>query len=194
MAQSFKVMMNKENDILSNFSPEEYRIARRRMIETILATDMSNHGKDLSALKSKIDTFDIKNGKNVNRMIFDENVAKTYENQQSVLSMSVHCADLSNPAKKEKINTLWVDLVFKEFFKQGDEERKLGLPISLLCDRNTTNISKSQIGFINFAVKPAYDALLKFVPEINPYMEVIQENLKRFENLVKEESKKEEKK
>jgi len=168
------------------------------MIETILATDMANHGKDLSTLKNKIDTFDIKDGKNVKKMIFEENVAKTYENQQCVLSMCVHCADLSNPAKREPINKIWVELVFLEFFKQGDEERKLGLPITLLCDRKTVNISKSQIGFINFAVKPAYDALMQFIPEINSYMNIIKENLKRFENIVlteeKEKSKKEEKK
>ena len=177
-----------ENNALDSFSPEEYRIVRRRMIATILATDMANHGKDLSALKSKIDTFDIKDGKNVDKMVFEENVAKTYENQQSVLSMCVHCADLSNPAKREKINTIWVELVFKEFFKQGDEERKLNLPITILCDRETTNINKSQIGFINFAVKPAYDALMQFIPEISCYMDVIKENLKRFECLVKEEA------
>jgi hypothetical protein len=182
--------MKPENNILDQFSPEEYRLVRRRMIETILATDMAHHGKDLSALKSKIDTFDIKDGKNVKKMIFEENVAKTYENQQAVLSMCVHCADLSNPAKKEPINKVWIELVFKEFFKQGDEERKLNLPITLLCDRNTTNINKSQIGFINFAVKPAYDALMQFIPEIGCYMDTIKENLKRFEDLVKEEAKK----
>ncbi len=180
--------MKPENNLFENFSPEEYRLVRRRMIETILATDMAHHGKDLSTLKSKIDTFDIKDGKNVKRMIFEENVAKTYESQQCVLQMCIHCADLSNPAKKEPINKIWIDLVFKEFFKQGDEEKKQGLPVTLLCDRVTTNINKSQIGFINFAVKPAYDALMHFIPEINPYMDVIKENLARFERLVKEES------
>lgn len=184
--------MKPENNFTDSFSPEEYRLFRRRMIETILATDMAHHGKDLNSLKSKIDTFDIREGKNVKRMIFEENVAKTYENQQAVLQMCIHCADLSNPAKIEPINTIWIDLVFKEFFNQGDEERKLGLPISLLCDRNTTNIPKSQIGFINFAVKPSYDAIMQFIPEIQPYMDNIKSNLKRFENMVKEEAKKKE--
>ena len=181
--------MKPENNILESFSPEEYRLVRRRMIETILATDMANHGKALSTLKSKIDTFEIKNGKHTDRMIFEKNEAKTYENQQAVLSMCIHCADLSNPAKKEPINKKWVELVFIEFFKQEDEERKLGLPISMLCDRKTTHIAKSQIGFINFAVKPSYEALMNFTPEISAYMDNIVENLRRFENIVKDESK-----
>ena len=193
VAQSFKALLIPKNNMLDQLSPEEYRLVRRRMIETILATDMAQHGKELSTLKTKIDTFDIKDGEYVERMIFEGNVSKTYENQQAVISMCVHCADLSNPAKKEAVNKIWIDLIFKEFFKQGDEERKLGLQITLLCDRNTTNIYKSQIGFINFAVIPVYDALMQFIPEISPYMNVIKENLKRFENLVIEEAKEKEK-
>ncbi len=192
-AQTFKLMLLPENNILEYFTPEEYRLMRRRIIETILATDMGRHGKVLSAVKSKIDTFDIKNGKNVNKMIFEENVAKTYLNQQAVLSMVVHCADISNPAKKEAMNNIWVDLVFQEFFKQGDEESQMDLPISALCDRKTTSISKSQIGFIEFVVKPAFDALMHFTPEIFPYMDVIKENKTRYENLAREKDSKEEK-
>ena len=42
---------------------------------------------------------------------------------------------------------------------QGDEEKKLGLPISPLCDRVTTNIPESQVGFITYITTPAYAAL-----------------------------------
>ena len=42
------------------------------------------------------------------------------------------------------------DLVFLEFFNQGDLEKKKNLNISLVWDRDNTNINKAQIGFINF--------------------------------------------
>lgn len=42
----------------------------------------------------------------------------------------------------------------------------MGLEISQLCDRKTTNVGKSQIGFIDFVVYPYFDALAKLLPKI----------------------------
>ena len=57
IAQTFKILSQDQYNILKNFKPEEYRILRRRMIEGIIATDMANHQKVLSATKAKIETF-----------------------------------------------------------------------------------------------------------------------------------------
>lgn len=157
------------------------------MIESILATDMSFHAKNLSILKTKIETFDINHGKNLEKMIFSDNISKTYENQQSILNMIIHSADISNPAKPAFINKLWVDLLFIELFNQGDGEKILGLPVSVLCDRNTTNINKSQIGFINFIVLPTFESMNKCIPEIGRYVEFILDNLKRYKALVRDD-------
>jgi len=51
------------------------------------------------------------------------------------------------------------ELYFFSFLKkisQGDQERKLGLSISYLCDRNTVNTAKSQLGFIDIIVSPVF--------------------------------------
>ena len=40
----------------------------------------------------------------------------------------------------------------------------MGLDITMLCDRKTTNVAKSQIGFIDFVVKPFFDVLAQFSP------------------------------
>lgn len=40
------------------------------------------------------------------------------------------------------------------------------MEISLLCDRKTTNVGKSQIGFIDFVVLPYFDALSKIMPDM----------------------------
>ena len=42
----------------------------------------------------------------------------------------------------------------------------MGLEISMLCDRQTTNVSKSQIGFIDFVVIPYFDAITKIMPDM----------------------------
>jgi hypothetical protein len=188
VAESFKVMLKEENNFLCNLNLPQWRHVRRRMIDCILYTDMANHAKHLSNLKTKIETYQIKKGENLDKMIFNENnAAKLYENQQLILGMCVHTADISNPAKPELINRKWVDMLFVEFFNQGDVEKKKNLPVSMLCDRDTTNVNKSQIAFIQFVVAPTFETLINFVPNISPYYDTIQKNLKRFEVLVQEE-------
>ena len=70
-----------------------------------------------------------------------------------------HMADISNPSKPWAVCKKWTDLLFLEFFEQGDKERELGINISFLMDRTTTNIAKAQDGFINNLIKPAFSLL-----------------------------------
>lgn len=157
---------------------------RRRIIECVLATDMANHSRHYTTLKSKIEILNIKEGKNVNLIIRDTD-AKNFESQQLILSNFIHAADISNPVKPEKVYDTWVKLLFEEFYKQGDEEKKNNLPISLMCDRKTTNIDKSQIGFINFIVYPLWELIWNISPETLPYLNNIKNNLIRYEEKVK---------
>lgn len=60
--------------------------------------------------------------------------------------MVLHCADISHPAKDWSLHHRWTNQLLEEFFKQGDREQELGLPISPLCDREKTLVAESQIG------------------------------------------------
>lgn len=71
----------------------------------------------------------------------------------------LHAADVSNPIKPFQLYDLWATRVLNEFWDQGDRERELGLNITYLCDRYTVNKSKSQMGFIDFIVKPYYETI-----------------------------------
>ena len=159
------------------------------MIDCILFTDIEKSFIHASNLKTKIATYDIHDGINLDKMIFDNNKKNTYDNQQLILGMCVHTSDISNPAKPAVVNQLWVDLVFIEFFNQGDIEKNQGLPISPLCDRNNTDVNKSQVNFINFIVLPTFETLRNVIPELISYVDVIKSNLKRYENLTKESEK-----
>uniref|UniRef100_A0A8C6X0U6 Phosphodiesterase n=1 Tax=Naja naja TaxID=35670 RepID=A0A8C6X0U6_NAJNA len=63
-----------------------------------------------------------------------------------IMSFLVHIADISHPAKPWELHHRWSEALLEEFFEQGDKEAEMGLPISSLCDRKTTNIAESQIG------------------------------------------------
>lgn len=153
------------------------------MIEGILSTDMVNHQKVVSGIKAKIQSLDIIKGKNFEKIceIVDEtnNLAKLFEAQQSVLNMLLHSSDISNPAKPEKISGKWTKMVYEEFFLQGDMEKESGLPISMFCDRVTTNINKAMIGFINFVILPTFEIIVTLIPEVGIYKEYCKVNLRK---------------
>merc|ERR1712039_770116 len=51
--------------------------------------------------------------------------------------------------------------------QQGDCEKRLGMPVSPLCDRDTTNIPSSQLGFIEFIVEPTLTELAVLAPKVD---------------------------
>ena len=61
-----------------------------------------------------------------------------------------------------------------QFVIQGDEEKRLGLPVSAIMDRETVVVSKSQIGFLDFFVYPLFEVLSDLV---YPYGDFMLENL-----------------
>ena len=82
-----------------------------------------------------------------------------------MLNVLLHSADISNAVKPFPTYKTWASRVLEEFFKQGDREKALGLPVSPMMDRETTIVSVSQINFIEFVVAPLYSAFSKMFPE-----------------------------
>ena len=95
-----------------------------------------------------------------------------------------HMADISNPSKPWLIWQKWTDLLFIEFFDQGDKERELGIDISFLMDRTTTNIAKAQDGFIKNLIRPAYSLLSKMLPHLRLNLRYMDVNIEHWSNLV----------
>ena len=60
----------------------------------------------------------------------------------------------------------WAGLLFDEFFSQGDIEKAQGLQVSMMCDRDTTNIAGGQAGFIEYVVMPIFQQLSDVCPKI----------------------------
>jgi len=65
------------------------------------------------------------------------------------LECVVHASDISFSTRNKDVANIWRELLFEEFFSQGDKEVKLNseqeepTPITFLCDRLTVNIPKS---------------------------------------------------
>merc|ERR1712217_505600 len=100
-------------------------------------------------------------------------------NRRLAFCSLLHGADISNPCKPWNICQPWADRVLGEFFAQGDKEKKLGIPVQMLNNRDTVNRPSSQTAFIEFFVYP-YN--LAHVRIFSPLWEM-SENLRR--NLLK---------
>lgn len=189
VSEAFKVLKKHENNFMDEFlNPDEYKYVRKRMIDCVLATDMTNHAKVISNVKSKLDLNKVTNGQGVEKIIDDgSNSKKLFEDQQDVMNLLIHLADIAHNSKDTEISYRWTILLYEEFFEQGDVEKQAGKSPSFLCDRATTNISKSQIGFIKFVISPSFDLLFNLIPETKNYHDNVQSNLKFWEDTFERE-------
>uniref|UniRef100_A0A3Q2CNF0 Phosphodiesterase n=1 Tax=Cyprinodon variegatus TaxID=28743 RepID=A0A3Q2CNF0_CYPVA len=136
-----------EMNILYNLSKDDWRELRALVIEMVLATDMSCHFQQVKAMKNYLQQ--------------PEGIDKP-----KALSLLLHTADISHPAKGWDLHHRWTTSLLEEFFRQGDKEAELGLPFSPLCDRKSTLVAQSQIGFIDFIVVPTFTVLTDMMERI----------------------------
>ncbi|XP_016430898.1 calcium/calmodulin-dependent 3',5'-cyclic nucleotide phosphodiesterase 1C-like isoform X2 [Sinocyclocheilus rhinocerous] len=136
-----------EMNILYNLSKDDWRELRALVVEMVLATDMSCHFQQVKAMKNFLQQ--------------PEGIDKP-----KALSLLLHTADISHPAKNWDLHHRWTTSLLEEFFRQGDKEAELGLPFSPLCDRKSTMVAQSQIGFIDFIVVPTFTVLTDMTEKI----------------------------
>lgn len=193
ISEAFKILRKSENDFIREFiNPEEYKYFRRRMIDCVLATDMASHNSTMSHVQTKMD-LKKKNGEGIECIIEDKtDTKKLFDTQREFLNMIIHLADLAHNSKTFDISFQWSLLLYEEFYQQGDFEKYSGKPYSFNCDRTTTNMDKSQTGFIKYVIGPSYELLIKCIPEAYVYFENVNNNLKKWEERERKKEIKEE--
>ncbi|CAG9319231.1 unnamed protein product [Blepharisma stoltei] len=147
---TFQIMQNLEYNILGTLDKDQWATARKFIVEMILATDMGRHFDLLGQFRAKL-------------MNNSSRPLETAENRLEVLRMAIKAADIGHAAKVRELHERWTVLVVNEFFNQGDIEKALKQPISMFCDRDTTDIAKSQAGFIKNIALPLYEALNSYL-------------------------------
>jgi calcium/calmodulin-dependent 3',5'-cyclic nucleotide phosphodiesterase len=180
ISEAFKVLVRPDCNFIENFSITEFKEFRKRVIECILATDMSHHSMVISRMKTKAQSLEIIKGVGVEKLINHD--SKTFfEDTQELLNLLIHLGDLSHNSKEFEISKIWTDLLYEEFFRQGDHEISLNAPISMFCNRKTTNIPNSQVSFIKGIIIPSFDVLVNFFPILSYTLDNLEENLEKWE-------------
>eukprot|EP00568_Trieres_chinensis_P004841 CAMPEP_0183291906 /NCGR_PEP_ID=MMETSP0160_2-20130417/1157_1 /TAXON_ID=2839 ORGANISM="Odontella Sinensis, Strain Grunow 1884" /NCGR_SAMPLE_ID=MMETSP0160_2 /ASSEMBLY_ACC=CAM_ASM_000250 /LENGTH=524 /DNA_ID=CAMNT_0025452777 /DNA_START=12 /DNA_END=1586 /DNA_ORIENTATION=+ len=166
-------------DILAGMTDRQKHTVRQFAIEAVLHTDMTTHFSTVDALKGLLAT---KSPEEI----------QTSDRAAEALWYMLHLADISNPTKPGKMKELWTDRCLEEFFRQGDKEKKLGFPVSPLCDRETTSRAEAQIGFIQYVVKPSFEVLGRLLPELEgKIMPAIDSNMEFWRTEASDEKEKE---
>ena len=171
VASSFKILQDPTFNCLKNFSKDDYKRIRGKMIACVLATDMSRHFADIGKFKSRTAA---------------EDFEPAGKDKELVMTELFHLADISNPTKPWSLCRRWTDLLFAEFFSQGDQERDLGNTISYLMDRTIVNVAKSQLGFLDVIIAPAYSAASSILPLLEKNIFNIDSNKAEWEKLIPE--------
>jgi hypothetical protein len=177
-AAAFQVLFKPANNIFVNLSSAEFNQVRSLIVDLVLATDLRYH-------------FDIVNQYKAARgeiELMDAKATAAYNTLS--LKMALKAADIGHTAKPLEQHKEWSAKITEEFYAQGDKERDRNLPISPFMDRESANLPKSQIGFVDFVAAPMYAELTEALPNSKtPCMECLQENRAYWKSLLPEEDK-----
>ncbi|KAJ8255371.1 hypothetical protein GJAV_G00204130 [Gymnothorax javanicus] len=147
VSAAYRLLQEDEMNILVNLSKDDWRELRSLVVEMVMSTDMSCHFQQIKTMRNSLQQ--------------PEGLDKA-----KAMSLMLHAADISHPAKTWPLHYRWTQALMEEFFRQGDKEAEMGLPFSPLCDRKATMIAQSQIGFIDFIVEPTFSVLLDSTEKI----------------------------
>jgi hypothetical protein len=184
-ARLFEVVKDPWLNVFQRFNKDAYKQARKVVIATILHTDNALHFdmvKDVKAAyetKSQITDEQARSGPELR----PEYVQELQKDTLLWLKLLLHVADIATPLKPFWISRQWATKVQDEFFAQGDEEKKLGIPLGMLNDRDKVNRQGSEHGFINFLVAPLMFPTIGMFPSLHPLGVQMVENMDSWKKL-----------
>ncbi|XP_070195159.1 high affinity 3',5'-cyclic-AMP phosphodiesterase 7A-like isoform X2 [Littorina saxatilis] len=147
----YGVGLLQECGIFSHFSHTQWATAIWQFRSLILATDITRQQEFLLKFRRMIDEKGFDYESNLNSRHF-------------ILQIALKCADICNPCRGWFLSEKWSRQVCEEFFRQGDMERQVGVPVTPVCDRHANTVAKIQIGFMEVVVRPLFMEWKRFLP------------------------------
>ena len=140
----------KKANIMENMPLELQKDARRSMINAVLNTDMSKHFTLLTELKTKLGT---------------NFPSQSIEDRNLIVSVSLRIANQFKVVRERSLFFKWMENMFEEFYKQGDMEKQLELPISKFMDRENTNREKAFSNYLTVVSRPLFVAYMIMIDD-----------------------------
>ena len=179
LAAAFQLILKKDQcNIMKNIPYSVYREVRKLIIEIVLNTDMSQHFSIMTLLKTKLG----------NSFPSDH-----IDDRTLVLSVLLRTCDLFKVVRDGRsVFNKWMDFHFEEYWKQGDMEKTLDLPISKFMDRENTNKEKAYLNYIQVVCKPLLTTFFILIQDDEDnsviFKEGLEKNRKSLETRIDENS------
>ncbi|KAI9484431.1 hypothetical protein BDB00DRAFT_855679 [Zychaea mexicana] len=162
-------------------STEDFQAFRKTVVASILATDMSLHNDYVTRIKGQAARL---------RNLSALSDSAREEERMLLCSALIKCADISNVTRPFRRAVKWAELLAQEFMCQGDLERKLGMPVQPMNDRDKMVLEDMQIGFIQFVAASLFESVSNVTHEMTFTVESMQQNLQLWETRKREEENK----
>jgi len=187
----FEITAQSGVELFQSIPADQYREVRKLIIEVILHTDICQHPTMVKELELLYEMNSLVFEQTIGGILTEQEVEvlAAAQHKQLIAKVIVHSADISNPTKSWLVAKAWADAVLEEYFAQGDKEKKLGIPVQMLNDRDKVKQPMSQIGFIEFIVAPLVAFQVKIFPSFRESISQLDHNLKKWEVMWAEEAK-----
>ncbi|KAL8582930.1 hypothetical protein ACOMHN_006474 [Nucella lapillus] len=171
--QTVTILQHEGHNIFKHLTSEEYKQVLSDIRHSILATDLvlffTNHARLKDILARTGFSWDLQ------------------EHRQLVMGVSMTACDLCAMFKPWHTQLDLVYVIMEEFWQQGDEEKAEGMTPMPMMDRDKQNeLPQLEVGFILGICLPCYELLTEIIPEAEPMLTGVTENLKRWQQLAEE--------
>ncbi|XP_034030885.1 dual 3',5'-cyclic-AMP and -GMP phosphodiesterase 11A [Thalassophryne amazonica] len=165
------ILQSEGHNIFANLCSKEYSNMMLLLKQAILSTDLTLHFERRTKFCECVQSGEFN---------------WTDEAHREVLrSMLMTACDLGAVTRPWKVSKQVAELVTSEFFEQGDRERsELKLTPAAIFDRNRKGeLPVLQLEWIDGICKPLYQALLKLNRKLQPMIDEIDANRKKWEEI-----------
>uniref|UniRef100_A0A671L0W8 Phosphodiesterase n=1 Tax=Sinocyclocheilus anshuiensis TaxID=1608454 RepID=A0A671L0W8_9TELE len=165
------ILQSEGHNIFANLSSKEYSNMMQLLKQAILSTDLTLY------FKKRTQFFEC--------VLSGQFSWSNEEHRDMFRSMLMTACDLGAVTRPWEISKQVAELVTSEFFEQGDRERsELKLTPAAIFDRNRKDeLPVLQLEWIDGICKPLYEALVKLNRKLQPMVDGIDANRKKWEEL-----------
>nr|KAF6438596.1 phosphodiesterase 2A [Molossus molossus] len=160
-AQAIAILNTHGCNIFDHFSRKDYQRMLDLMRDIILATDLAHHLRIFKDLQKMAEVgYDPTNK----------------QHHSLLLCLLMTSCDLSDQTKGWKTTRKIAELIYKEFFSQGDLEKAMGNRPMEMMDREKAYIPELQISFMEHIAMPIYKLLQDLFPKAAELYERVASN------------------
>ncbi|KAM4702343.1 cGMP-dependent 3',5'-cyclic phosphodiesterase-like [Discoglossus pictus] len=164
-AQAIAILNSQGCNIFEQFSRKDYQRMLDLMRDIILATDLAHH---------------LRIFKDLQKMADDGYNPQNKHHHSLLLCLLMTSCDLSDQTKGWKTTRKIAELIYKEFFSQGDLEKAMGNRPSEMMDREKAYIPELQISFMEHIAMPIYKLLKDLFPRSSELYERVATNREKW--------------